>query len=80
MSGEFWLLIAGWRLALGHLIFAAVNFALMIGIPAGRRHLMLACVSLNPIGQIIVADKDATKAKKNDARQIMQKLKNELSD
>ena len=76
---QLWFLAAGWWLALGHLVFAIANFITIVGIPSGRRHLQLACISLTPIGKIIVAKEAAVKAKKTNALQRMQKLKNELS-
>lgn len=49
-----WLLLAGWWLALGHLI-AAVGFAVtIIGIPFAWAHLKLAGLALWPIGKEIV--------------------------
>ena len=49
-----WLLLAGWWLALGHLI-AAIFFAItIIGIPFAWAHLKLAGIALWPIGKTIV--------------------------
>jgi uncharacterized membrane protein YccF (DUF307 family) len=49
-----WLVLAGWWLALGHLI-AAVLFAItIIGIPFAWAHLKLAGIALWPIGKTIV--------------------------
>jgi len=49
-----WLVLAGWWLALGHLV-AAVLFAItIIGIPFAWAHLKLACIALWPIGKTIV--------------------------
>jgi len=79
MCGQFWFVIAGWWLALGHLVFAVVNFITIIGIPSGQRHLHLACISFNPIEQIIVSESDEAKVKKVNALRRIQKIKNELS-
>ena len=49
-----WLLVAGWWLALGHLISAALDFITIIGIPFGVQHIKLAGASLFPIGLTIV--------------------------
>jgi len=76
---QFWFFIAGWWLALGHFVFAILNFITIAGMPAARRHFNLMCVSLNPIGQIIVDVKDAAKAKRRNALRRIQKLKKELS-
>jgi uncharacterized membrane protein YccF (DUF307 family) len=49
-----WLVLAGWWLALGHLIFAVILFISIIGIPFGWAHLKLAGLALWPIGKEIV--------------------------
>jgi uncharacterized membrane protein YccF (DUF307 family) len=54
-----WLVLAGWWLALGHLI-AAIFFAItVIGIPFAWAHLKLAGIALWPIGRMIVDADDA---------------------
>ena len=54
-----WLLLAGWWLALGHLV-TAVGLALtIIGIPFAWAHLKLALLSLWPVGRTIVNVEDA---------------------
>jgi len=49
-----WLLVAGWWLALGHLISAFLDFITIIGIPFGVQHVKLAGASLFPIGLTVV--------------------------
>src|SRR5580693_4249034 len=49
-----WLVLAGWWLALGHLIFAVLLAVTIIGIPFAWAHLKLAGIALWPIGKIIV--------------------------
>jgi len=49
-----WLLVAGWWLALGHLISAVLDFITIIGIPFGVQHVKLAGASLFPIGLTVV--------------------------
>ena len=49
-----WLILAGWWLALGHLIIAILLFITIIGIPFGWAHLKLASLALWPIGMMIV--------------------------
>ena len=51
-----WLVLAGWWLALGHLILAVGWAITIIGIPFAWAHLKLAGISLWPIGMMIVAD------------------------
>lgn len=50
-----WLVLAGWWLALGHLITAFFLAVTVIGIPFAWAHLKLAGIALWPIGKIIVA-------------------------
>ena len=49
-----WLLLAGWWLALGHLIAAVVLAITIIGLPFAWAHLKLAGLALWPIGKDIV--------------------------
>jgi len=49
-----WLLLAGWWLALGHLITAFFLAITVIGIPFAWAHLKLAGIALWPIGKMIV--------------------------
>jgi uncharacterized membrane protein YccF (DUF307 family) len=54
-----WLVLAGWWLALGHLITAILLAVSIIGIPFAWAHLKLAGIALWPIGKMIV-DADDT--------------------
>jgi uncharacterized membrane protein YccF (DUF307 family) len=49
-----WLILAGWWLALGHLVLAIVLAITIIGIPFAWAHLKLAGLALWPIGKMIV--------------------------
>jgi uncharacterized membrane protein YccF (DUF307 family) len=49
-----WLVLAGWWLALGHLITAFLLMLTIIGIPFAWAHLKLAGIALWPIGKMIV--------------------------
>jgi uncharacterized membrane protein YccF (DUF307 family) len=49
-----WLVLAGWWLALGHLVTAAVLAVTIIGIPFAWAHLKLARLALWPIGKMVV--------------------------
>jgi uncharacterized membrane protein YccF (DUF307 family) len=53
-----WLVLAGWWLALGHLITALLLAVTIIGIPFAWAHLKLAGLALWPIGKIIVPSED----------------------
>lgn len=57
MSGignVLWLLLAGWWLALGHLITGLLLCVTIIGIPFGIANFKLIPVSLLPLGQRVV--------------------------
>lgn len=49
-----WLVLAGWWLALGHLITGFGLALTVIGLPFAWAHLKLAGISLWPIGKVIV--------------------------
>jgi uncharacterized membrane protein YccF (DUF307 family) len=54
-----WLVLAGWWLALGHLIHAILLAVTIVGIPFAWAHLKLAGIALWPIGKIIVPAEEA---------------------
>ena len=54
MGNVVWLVLAGWWLALGHLVTALLLAITIIGIPFAWAHLKLAGIALWPIGRIIV--------------------------
>jgi uncharacterized membrane protein YccF (DUF307 family) len=49
-----WLVLAGWWLALGHIITAIALAVTIVGIPFAWAHLKLAGIALWPIGKVIV--------------------------
>ncbi|HEX5314107.1 MAG TPA: YccF domain-containing protein [Gammaproteobacteria bacterium] len=49
-----WLVLAGWWLALGHLLSMVLDAVTIIGIPFAIQHLKLAAISLWPIGVRVV--------------------------
>src|SRR6476661_9072803 len=53
-----WLILAGWWLALGHLVLAVLLAVTIIGIPFAWAHLKLAGLALWPIGKMIVPVED----------------------
>ena len=53
-----WLVLAGWWLALGHVLVAIVLAITIIGIPFAWAHLKLAGLALWPIGKMIVPADD----------------------
>ncbi len=58
LGNLIWLILAGWWLALGHLITAILLAVTIIGIPFAWAHLKLAALALWPIGKMIVEADD----------------------
>jgi uncharacterized membrane protein YccF (DUF307 family) len=54
LGNVIWLVLAGWWLALAHLIHAVLLAVTIIGIPFAWAHLKLAGLALWPIGKDIV--------------------------
>ena len=55
LGNLIWLLLAGWWLALGHLITAILLAVTIIGLPFAWAHLKLAGLALWPIGKDVVS-------------------------
>jgi uncharacterized membrane protein YccF (DUF307 family) len=49
-----WLIVAGWWLALGHILTGIAQLVTIIGIPVGLANFKLVPVSLMPLGHEIV--------------------------
>src|ERR1700752_3257944 len=54
IGNVIWLVLAGWWLALGHLVIAILLAVTIIGIPFAWAHLKLASLAVWPIGKMIV--------------------------
>jgi len=54
LGNLIWLVLAGWWLALAHLIFALGLAITIIGLPFAWAHLKLAGLALWPIGKMII--------------------------
>ena len=54
VGNVLWLILAGWWLALGHLITAIMLAITIVGIPFAWAHVKLAGLALWPIGKMIV--------------------------
>ena len=59
LGNIIWLVLAGWWLALGHLVTAVLLAITIIGIPFAWAHLKLAGIALWPIGKMIVDANDS---------------------
>jgi uncharacterized membrane protein YccF (DUF307 family) len=60
LGNIIWLVLAGWWLALGHLLTAFLLALTIIGIPFAWAHLKLAGIALWPIGKVIVPAADTS--------------------
>jgi uncharacterized membrane protein YccF (DUF307 family) len=49
-----WLVLAGWWLALHHIVLAVALALTLIGIPFALQHLKLAVLSLAPVGKMVI--------------------------
>jgi uncharacterized membrane protein YccF (DUF307 family) len=58
LGNVVWLVLAGWWLALGHLITAILLAVTVVGLPFAWAHLKLAGIALWPIGKMIVDAED----------------------
>lgn len=54
LGNIIWFVLAGWWLALGHLLTALLLAITIVGIPFAWAHLKLAGLALWPIGKVIV--------------------------
>lgn len=54
LGNVIWFVLAGWWLALGHVLSGAACLLTIIGIPFGIQHLKLAGIALAPIGRTVV--------------------------
>jgi len=54
LGNIIWFVLAGWWLAIGHLITAAGLAVTIVGIPFAWAHLKLAGIALWPVGKVIV--------------------------
>ena len=63
LGNIIWLILAGWWLALGHLLFATGLAITIIGLPFAWAHLKLAGLGLWPIGKMIVPIEEARRGR-----------------
>jgi uncharacterized membrane protein YccF (DUF307 family) len=54
VGNVIWFVLAGWWLALGHLVTGVLQCVTIIGIPLGLANLKLVPVSLTPLGREIL--------------------------
>ncbi|EGR3959644.1 YccF domain-containing protein [Vibrio cholerae] len=63
LGNIIWFILAGFWLAVGHILSAVACFITIIGIPFALQHLKLAVISLAPIGKTVVLIEEATRAR-----------------
>lgn len=63
LGNVVWFLVAGFWLAIGHIVTACACFVTIIGIPFGIQHLKLALLALAPVGKTIVSKEEAEAAR-----------------
>jgi uncharacterized membrane protein YccF (DUF307 family) len=49
-----WFLLAGWYIALAHVVVGLAQCVTLIGIPFGLQHFKLALIALAPVGKSVV--------------------------
>jgi uncharacterized membrane protein YccF (DUF307 family) len=49
-----WFLLAGWYIALAHMVFGLALCVTVIGIPFGVQHFKLAMIALAPVGKAVI--------------------------
>ena len=54
LGNLIWLILAGWWLALHHILLAVALAVTIIGIPFAWQHVKLAMLSLTPVGKAVV--------------------------
>ncbi|MEU3497716.1 MULTISPECIES: YccF domain-containing protein [Kitasatospora] len=55
VGNVIWLVLAGWWLALGHIVTSIPLFLSIIGIPFGWANLKMVPISLTPLGRDVVS-------------------------
>jgi uncharacterized membrane protein YccF (DUF307 family) len=75
IGNVIWFLVAGWWLAIGHVVSAFLCFVTIIGIPFGIQHLKLAGIAIAPIGKIIVSKEVAAAARNQSAQGVVDRVR-----
>lgn len=63
LGNIIWFILAGFWLAVGHILSSVACFITIIGIPFALQHLKLAVISLAPIGKTVVPIEEAARAR-----------------
>ncbi len=63
LGNIIWFILAGFWVAVGHILSAVACFITIIGIPFALQHLKLAVISLAPIGKTVAPIEEAARAR-----------------
>ncbi|MGC2856328.1 YccF domain-containing protein [Novispirillum sp. DQ9] len=74
LGNVLWFVLAGWWLALGHVLAAIAVGLTIIGLPLAWAHLKLAGASLFPVGKAIVDSDVAAELRRRRAAGIVDRL------
>lgn len=75
LGNIIWFVLAGFWLALGHLMSAIACFITIIGIPFALQHLKLAGISIAPVGKTVVTKEVAAAARRENAKAVITNLR-----
>ena len=76
VGNVLWFLVAGFWLAIGHVVTAVACFVTIIGLPFGLQHLKLAVLALAPVGKTIVSNEVADAARLYSAQMYVTRQRN----
>ncbi|MDR2694918.1 MAG: YccF domain-containing protein [Deltaproteobacteria bacterium] len=75
LGNIIWFILAGWWLALLHVLIGVVVCLTIIGIPFGIQHFKLAGAALLPVGKTVVDKHVAAEAHKRNAEEKLNSLR-----
>jgi len=75
LGNIIWFILAGFWLAIGHLMSAVACFITIIGIPFAIQHLKLAGISIAPVGKTVVSKEIAAAARQANAEAEVARLR-----
>jgi len=73
-----WFVVLGVWLAIGHVLFALLDFLLIVTIPFGIQHLKLAGLALAPVGKAVVYKEIAEAARRANAEKWVLRRRREV--
>lgn len=70
-----WFLLIGFWLAVAHVAFGIASCITLVGIPFGLQHFKMAGLAVMPIGKAVVSTELAQKAREENARSDLEKVR-----